>query len=157
MINEKKLIEKLKKEISETYHEDCILALERAIEIVKEQPEVEDGIMNNTSFNCSLNDTTELRKLIMDNPTLPLLFFCGEECYRGEYPYEQAFVTSVSIQDLTLYNNYWLDEDDYAEELSDDLCDEPEYKHLSDKEYFEMIDRKVKETEFIKAIIVNIG
>ena len=54
MINEKKLIEKLKKEISETYHEDCILALERAIEIVKEQPEVEDGIMNNTSFNCSL-------------------------------------------------------------------------------------------------------
>lgn len=113
--------------------------------------------MNNTSFDCSLNDTLELRKLIMDNPTLPLLFFCGEECYRGEYPYEQAFVTSVSIQDLTLYNNYWLDEDDYAEELSDDLCDEPEYEHLSDKEYFEMINRKVKETEFIKAIVVNIG
>lgn len=113
--------------------------------------------MNNTSFDCSLNDSSELKKLILENPTLPLLFFCGEECYRGEYPYEQAFVTSVSIQDLTLYNNYWLDEDDYAEELSDDLCDEPEYEHLSDKEYFEMINRKVKETEFIKAIVVNIG
>lgn len=44
MINEKKLIEKLKKEISETYHEDCILALERAIEIVKEQPKIREWI-----------------------------------------------------------------------------------------------------------------
>ena len=113
--------------------------------------------MNNTSFDCSLNDTSELRKLIMDNPTLPLLFFCGEECYKGEYPYEQATVTSVGIQNLTLYNNYWLDEDGYAEELSYNLCDKPEYEHLSDEEYSEMIDRKVKEAEFIKAIVVNIG
>lgn len=37
MIDEKKLIEALKKEISETYHDDYVLALERAIEIVKEQ------------------------------------------------------------------------------------------------------------------------
>lgn len=44
MIDEKKLIEKLKEEISETYHEDCILALERAIEIVKEQPKVREWI-----------------------------------------------------------------------------------------------------------------
>ena len=42
MIDEKKLIEKLKQEILETYHEDCILALERAIEIVKEQPKVRE-------------------------------------------------------------------------------------------------------------------
>lgn len=113
--------------------------------------------MNNTSFDCSLNDSSELRKLIMDNPTLPLLFFCGEECYRGEYPYEQANVSNVGIQTLTLYNGWWLDESDYADELSNDLCDEPEYEHLSDEEYFEMIDKKVKEAEFIKAIVVNIG
>ena len=40
MIDEQILIKKLKQEISETYYEDCILALERAIEIVKEQPQV---------------------------------------------------------------------------------------------------------------------
>ena len=54
MIDEKKLIEKLKKEISETYHEDCILAFERAIEIVKEQPKVVEWIPANqppTEFN----------------------------------------------------------------------------------------------------------
>lgn len=53
--------------------------------------------MNNTSFDCSLNDSSELKKLILENPTLPLLFFCGEECYRGEYPYEKADATSVGI------------------------------------------------------------
>lgn len=54
MIDEKKLIEKLKQEILETYHEDCILALERAIEIVKEQPKVREWIPANqppTEFN----------------------------------------------------------------------------------------------------------
>lgn len=42
MIDEKKLIEALKKEISETYYDDYILALERAIEIVKEQPKISE-------------------------------------------------------------------------------------------------------------------
>lgn len=31
--------------------------------------------MNNTKLPVSLEDTTELRKLIIDNPDLPLLFF----------------------------------------------------------------------------------
>lgn len=62
MINEKKLIEKLKKEISETYHEDCILALERAIEIVKEQPEVEDGIMYKDNRLCLIPDDVYKRQ-----------------------------------------------------------------------------------------------
>ena len=54
MIDEQILIEKLKKEISETYHEDYILALERAIEIVKEQPKVGKWIpaeQSPTEFN----------------------------------------------------------------------------------------------------------
>ena len=33
--------------------------------------------MNNTRLPVSLEDTTELRKLIMENPDFPLLFFCG--------------------------------------------------------------------------------
>lgn len=33
--------------------------------------------MNNKKLPVSLEDTTELRKLIIENPDLPLLFFCG--------------------------------------------------------------------------------
>lgn len=55
--------------------------------------------MNNTSLPCSLNDTTELRNLILENPDLPLLIFagdgawcectnCGEEVELDNYEYD---------------------------------------------------------------------
>lgn len=113
--------------------------------------------MNNTRLNCSLDDTTELRNLILENPDLPLVVFCGEESWHDEWAYEQAEVHGVSIQTLTIYNDTWADEDDYRERLSDNLCDEEEYKDLSDEDYDKMLDEKVKETEFVKAIVIYVG
>ncbi|MCM1234160.1 MAG: hypothetical protein NC489_28995 [Ruminococcus flavefaciens] len=113
--------------------------------------------MNNISLSCSLNDTTKLRNLILENPQLPLLIFCGEEVNDGDYPYEQAYVKSEEIKELTLYNNIWMDKDDYEESLSDNLCDEEEYKDLSDYEYEQMIEQKVAKTEFVKAIVIYVG
>ena len=113
--------------------------------------------MNKTKLNCSLNDTTALRKLILENPDLPLLIFCGEDSWHDEYPYEQADVISAKIEELTNYNDWWLYKGDYEDKLSDDLCDQEEYKDLSDEEYNQMIEQKVAETEFVKAIVVFVG
>lgn len=113
--------------------------------------------MNNTKLECSLNDTTLLRNLILENPDLPLLIFCGEDSWHDEYPYEQADVTKVGIQELTLYNNYWLDKEDFEEELANDLSDEEEYIGLPDKEYDQMINQKVEKEEFVKAIVIYVG
>lgn len=113
--------------------------------------------MNNTALNCSLNDTTKLRNLILENPDLPLLIFCGEDSWHDEYPYEQADVGKVGIQELTFYNDYWMDKDDYEDRLSDDLCEKEEYKDLSDEKYNHIINQKVAETEFVKAIVIYIG
>jgi len=113
--------------------------------------------MNNTKLNCSLNDTTILRNLILDNPKLPLLIFCGEDAYNPDYSYAQADVNIVKIETLTLYKDEWRSEDDYREELVDDLCDEEEYKNLSDEEYEKMIDEKVRNTEFVQAIVIYVG
>ncbi len=113
--------------------------------------------MNKTKLNCSLNDTTELRKLIIENPDLPLLIFCGEDSWHDEYPYEHADASGGEIKELTLYKDWWLDKEDYEDELSDDLCDREEYKNLSDKEYNQMIKEKVAETEFVKAIVIYVG
>lgn len=113
--------------------------------------------MNTKKLNCSLNDTTELRNLIIENPDLPLLIFCGEDTWHDEYPYEQADVGKVGIQELTLYDNYWLDKDDYEEELANDLSDEEEYKNMSDEEYDQMIKQKVTDTEFVKAVVIYVG
>lgn len=113
--------------------------------------------MNITNLSCSLKDTTQLRKLILENPDLPLLIFCGEDSWHDEYPYEQADVCKVGIQELTRYNDWWMDKDDYEDKLSDDMCDQQEYEDLSDEDYNQMINQKVAETEFVKAIVIYVG
>lgn len=113
--------------------------------------------MNNTKLPVSLEDTTELRKLIIENPNLSLLVFCGEEAYSGEFPYESNTNVRCDIQELTLYKDWWIPKDEYEEQLRDDLCDEEEYKDMTDEEYDAMIDRKVNETGFVKAIVIYVG
>ena len=114
--------------------------------------------MNNTNFDCSLNDTSNLRKLILDNPELPLLIFCGEDSWHDEWPYEQANINGgPSIQRLTFYRDCWMDEDDYYDKLRDDLCDYEEYAHMSDEGFDAAVDKLVAETEFVKAIVVYVG
>ena len=106
---------------------------------------------------CSLKDTAKLRKLILENTELPVLIFVGEEAYQGEYLYNQADATVVKVEDLTLYKEEWIGEDEYKDILYNDLADEEEYKDLSDEEYEKMINKRVKETEFIKVIVIYIG
>lgn len=113
--------------------------------------------MNNTTILTSLYDTKELKNLILSNPELPLIIFAGNEAYKGEYSYEMAEVTSVEIAELTLYKDYYMEKEDFKDQLIDDLSDEEEYKELSDIEYFKMIDEKVEEREFIKAIVIYVG
>ena len=36
---------------------------------------------------CSIKDTTILRNLILENPDLPVIFFCGEDSWDGEHQY----------------------------------------------------------------------
>lgn len=113
--------------------------------------------MNNTKLPVSLEDTTELRKLIIENPDLPLLIFCGEEANSGNYPYESNKDVGCGIEDLMLYKDWWISKDEYEEQLRDDLCDEEEYIDMTDEEYDTMIDQKVRETEFVKAIVIYVG
>lgn len=117
--------------------------------------------MNNTKLPVSLKDTTELRKLIIDNPDLPLLIFCGEESWDGEHAYNSAFASQGAIQELTLYESgydaIWMDKEDYAEKLADDLCNDEEYKDMTDEEYSNMIDDIVARTEFVRAIVIYVG
>lgn len=111
--------------------------------------------MNNTKLPVSLEDTTELRKLIIENPDLPLIVFCGENSWHNWYPYEKVNVNSCDIKELTLYNDWWLDKEDYADTLHLDLAEE--YASMTDEEYDAMIDQKVSETVFVKAIVIYVG
>ena len=111
--------------------------------------------MNNTNLPVSLEDTTELRKLIIYNRDLPLIVFCSDDSWHDWYPYEKANVNSCGIKELALYNDWWLDKEDYADTLHLDLAEE--YVGMTDEEYDKMIDQKVNETEFVKAIVIYVG
>lgn len=111
--------------------------------------------MNNTKLPVSLEDTTDLRKLIIENPDLPLIVFCGEDCWHDWYPYEKANINNCDIKELTLYNDWWLEKEDYVDTLHLDLAEE--YIDMTDEEYDRMIDQKVNETEFVKAIVIYVG
>lgn len=113
-------------------------------------------IINNAAFDTSLNNTAKLKELIVHNPELPLIIFCGEDCWQGDYNYNMAYAREPSIEVLTLYGDMWLPEEDVEDELSDDLSSEPEYESLSDEEYSKMIKQKVAEMEACKAIVIYV-
>lgn len=111
--------------------------------------------MSDMKQNYSLNDTTELRKLIVENPTLPVLIFCGEESWNGEYGYQQADVSRGEVERITLCGETWLNEEDYREHLSDQLWEADEY--MSDEEFDKVLDKQMEETNFVEAITVYVG
>lgn len=111
---------------------------------------------------CTTKDCAELKKLILENPEAPLLIFAGEDAWHDEYAYESCAAGRASLQKLTLYEDSrgrseWLDEEDYTERLADDLFESGEYFDMSEKEFDTMIENKVANTEFIKAIVVYVG
>ena len=110
-----------------------------------------------TVNDCSIKDTTVLRNLILENPNLPVLIFCGEYAWDGDYQYCQADASQGKIEELTLYKDKWMHRDDFEEALSDELCDEEEYKDMTDEEFYKMIEKRVAEENFIKAIVIWVG
>lgn len=124
---------------------------------IEDSPEEGVQKMDDIRTQCTLSDIKELRRLIVENPDLPLLVFCGENPWTGEYQYETADIATASIEELTLYKDRWLDKDEYGEELSEDLSYRGEYEDLSDREFTEMIDKKVAGTEFTRAIVIYVG
>lgn len=116
---------------------------------------------NDTKLPVSLQDTSNLRQLILDNPDLPLIIFCGDESWDGEHAYNSASASKGSIQELALYDDgwdeTWMEKEEYREKLEDDLYDDEEYKDMSDEEFNNMIDNKIAETEFVRAIVIYVG
>ena len=101
-------------------------------------------------------DNSELRQLIIDNPGFPLIIFVGETSWSGDFPYTVANKASCEIEELTLYNNIWIDRDNYWDKLYDDLAFDEDYENLSDEKYLKIIDDKVARTKFIKVITIRI-
>lgn len=111
--------------------------------------------MNNENFITSLKNTIELKKLIIDNPELPLLIFhCCDDFDYSVDNYMLGEVTLCRVDEVATINETYVSIDDYEEELR--YRYEDEYPYMGDKEFDEFIEKKINETKFIKAIVVYV-
>jgi hypothetical protein len=93
------------------------------------------------SLNIS-KSSEELRKLIMENPDLPIAVLVGEDvCDTGFY---WTYVPDISChigeyldcEDYEKFSEYVItDRDDFEERLQDIMADQDEYKDMSDDDF----------------------
>lgn len=113
-----------------------------------------------------VTDNTELKKIILENPDLPLLIFATEEANGGEWSVELASCRCHKGIVLDATKECWLprddriytDESDLEEDIQDALADEEEYESLSDEEFYKIVAEKAKALEpyWKECIIVTV-
>lgn len=105
-----------------------------------------------------MRDNEELRKLIEENPDLPLVFLVPVDDLDDSYGYMAFQNSSCYISEVYFYEDYYReDKRDVVEYYGDYLADEEEYKDLSDEEYEKVIEDYVdNNVEHYKAIVVRV-
>ena len=108
--------------------------------------------------NYMSKDAGELKKLILDNPDLPIVVFAGEDAHSGDYYWMLCTKISFGIEeildcDYTDYDDVIIKDRDRLEaKIEDDLYDE--YSDKPDEEYEEAIKREMEKYEpFWKKVI----
>lgn len=110
--------------------------------------------------NCS-----HLRKLIMENPDMPIAIVVHQDACSDEYAYTYCSDVSASVGELFDYELPFgdglviTDRDDLREAIQLYLEDFDEYQDLSDSQFDELLDKEQAKYEpyWKKAIIVTAG
>ena len=96
-------------------------------------------------------ETGELRKLILENPDLPIVVLAGEEANGGDYCWMFCSDISFCIDEILDCDYYdygdaiFTDRDRLEEKIENDLYDE--YYDKSDEEYEKAIKDKLAKLE----------
>lgn len=97
-----------------------------------------------------IHDATELRKLIAENPDLPIVVLASEEANSGEWGWQYCNDVSCAVQEIldvkTPYDRndgiIFHDRGDFEEAIAYTLCDRQFFKSLSNKEFDEAVHRE---------------
>lgn len=89
----------------------------------------------------------KFRKILNEHPELPIVFLANEEANTGDYSLVYCESVHVSIGEIlneeTPYDKdtTFTDRDEFEEAIADAICDEDEYKNMSDKEFYEAVEK----------------
>lgn len=88
-------------------------------------------------------ETYELKKLIAENPDLPIVVFAGNDANDGDYSWTSCSCISFSVDEILEYDDaVFTNRDEFEEKIADDLCSE--YADKPDEEFEAAIAREVK-------------
>lgn len=95
----------------------------------------------------------ELKKLIAENPNLPIVVLIGQDAVSDDYGYTYCSDIHFSIEEILdcalpfgedcVYN----DRDDFEDALSNYLADCEEYENLSDEEFNALLTKELNKYE----------
>lgn len=96
-------------------------------------------------------NSDELKKLILENPDLPIVVLAGEDANDGYWGWTYCSSISFGIDEILDYDYYdyddvvFTDRERLEEKISDDLYDE--YHEKSEEEYDVAVKREVEKYE----------
>lgn len=107
------------------------------------------SVMKSTGL---VKDNAELKKLIAENPDLPLVVMVGREAACDEFSYTYCSDVSCCIGEILDVSVPWTDyiytdRDDFNESLLEFLCCCKGYEKLSDEEFNKMFEKEKSEYE----------
>lgn len=110
-----------------------------------------------------VKDSTELRKIIAENPELPIVVMVGREAALEEYGYTYCEVVIAEVGEILDCYTPWKkeivynDREDFEEDLADYLCEKKEYAEMSDEGFEKVLEEEKAKYEpyWIKAIIIK--
>ena len=80
----------------------------------------------------------EIRKLIIENPSLPIKFFVGEDANIGDYSVEVVDADYAVVEEVAYYKEMIYSKGDFEETLLDSYTEE-EVKQIMSNTKFERI------------------
>ena len=107
----------------------------------------------------------KFRKILNEHPDLPVVFLANEEANTGDYSLVYCESVQVGIGEIlneeTPYDRdtTFTDRDDFMEAIGDAICDQEEYKAMSDKEFDEAIEKIAAQYDdkWVEVIEVVVG
>ena len=96
--------------------------------------------------------TDELKKLIFENPELPIVVLAGEDANSGYWGWMYCSNISFGISEILDYDIYdyddsmFTDRDKFEEKIADDVADECD-DGISDEEFDELVRHELEKYE----------
>lgn len=116
---------------------------------------LDEKVFDFSEINQCITSNEELKKLIAENPELPIMYMCGEECYCDDYGYT-VNTGSYQIEEVTLIDNMICDDKVELEERIYCKLDR-KYPKASEELLNILTKEKLEKYVWKKVITVRLG